>query len=177
MTNLVATNTLTSQFTALPESWTPTQQGCLQTSDYWLWQYGSPTDIRPVLGGPSQTSECFPYSTFDETQTYAGSTCPPQYSSACQATNDIKAVTCCPTLYNFTCVASTLVVTANRASAFRCVSAWSTSTPIALQKTDLLSSGPVSVVSTAMSPNLHVFALPIILAITVRLPDMRQVFL
>ncbi|KAK8110624.1 uncharacterized protein PG998_007081 [Apiospora kogelbergensis] len=41
--------------------WTPGRPGCLQQKDWWIWSYdGANRDARTVLGGPSQTTDCFP---------------------------------------------------------------------------------------------------------------------
>jgi hypothetical protein len=40
---------------------TPTLPGCLEPTNFWIWDYhNGPVDNRTVLGGPSQTSDCFP---------------------------------------------------------------------------------------------------------------------
>jgi hypothetical protein len=81
----------------LPPDWTPTQAGCLSPSDFWIWDYHTDSlDNRTVLGGPSQTSNCFP-PTWVSTGEYIGTQCPPQYTAACQATDSLEPVTCCPT--------------------------------------------------------------------------------
>ncbi|TGJ81077.1 hypothetical protein E0Z10_g7679 [Xylaria hypoxylon] len=54
----------------LPADWTPTSSGCLRTEDYWIWDFNATAfDARTVLGGPSQTTNCFA-STWDPTITY-----------------------------------------------------------------------------------------------------------
>ncbi|KAK8067224.1 hypothetical protein PG997_013971 [Apiospora hydei] len=83
---------------SLPGNWVPSKAGCLNKNDWWIWSYDGPNnDARTVLGGPSQTNNCFP-STGDPTGTYAGSQCPPNYTRACPDSSAADAaVTCCPT--------------------------------------------------------------------------------
>lgn len=73
----------------------PLDVACLQTSDYWIWSWGEPYDMRTVLGGPSQISSCLPLS-WDSTMTYAGTECPRDYTPGCSPKSD-GVVTCCPT--------------------------------------------------------------------------------
>jgi hypothetical protein len=81
----------------LPPDWTPTLAGCLEPSDFWIWDYHTdPGDNRTVLGGPSQTSDCFPPS-WASTGVYSGTQCPTLYTAACQADDLPGEVTCCPT--------------------------------------------------------------------------------
>lgn len=73
-----------------------TQVGCLSPSDFWIWDYHTDSlDNRTVLGGPSQTSNCFP-PTWVSTGEYIGTQCPLQYTATCQATDPLELVTCCP---------------------------------------------------------------------------------
>lgn len=166
---MAATTTSTPAQT-LPDSWKPSQQGCLRTGDMWLWDYGSPKDNRTVLGGPSQTLSCFPSSTWDAAETFVGSACPPQYTSAChgQGADAAQAVTCCPTAYSFTCVAPSEVLSASHGSVFRCSSVWATSGPIVVTRTDLVGGSGLVVGTQTMRTNLHLYALPIIYATNVR---------
>ncbi|KAI0969434.1 hypothetical protein F4678DRAFT_481385 [Xylaria arbuscula] len=84
----------------LQTDWTPTSSGCLRTSDLWIWDFDNTrSDARTVVGGPSQTTDCFA-STWNPTVTYAGAGCPSHYTSACSSSG---AVTCCPTIYDFDC--------------------------------------------------------------------------
>jgi hypothetical protein len=78
----------------IPSDWTPSSSGCLQTSDYWIWDYHNTQDERSVLGGPSQTTACLPPG-FESTGLYLGSQCPSHYTTACQPTS--STLTCCPT--------------------------------------------------------------------------------
>ncbi|KAI1353080.1 hypothetical protein F5Y01DRAFT_67516 [Xylaria sp. FL0043] len=106
----------------LPTDWTPTSSGCLRTSDLWIWDFGNTVkDARTVFGGPSQTTDCFA-STWNPTVTYAGSGCPSHYTPACQA-SDSGVVTCCPTIYDFSCHPDTSAVS-NHAQWFRCEKSW-----------------------------------------------------
>lgn len=86
----------------LPPSWSPTVAGCLSTSDFWQWDYGSKEDARTVLGGPSQTTNCLPTSWASDV-IYSGSECPLYYTSACQGNDSFSAVTCCPSYVLFCC--------------------------------------------------------------------------
>ncbi|KAK8101505.1 hypothetical protein PG999_011879 [Apiospora kogelbergensis] len=101
--------------------WTPGRPGCLQQKDWWIWSYdGANRDARTVLGGPSQTTDCFP-TAGAPTGTYAGTQCPPNYSAAC--TNKLSengAVTCCPTAYAFSCVPEPFTI--SHLDSFRCLS-------------------------------------------------------
>lgn len=146
----------------LPGDWTPTQQGCLKTGDFWMWDYGNGRDNRTVLGGPSQTVDCFPSATWGATETFLGSECPPQYTLACQGTDAAQAVTCCPTAYSFSCVAPTEVQTAPHGSAFRCVSAWASTGSVAVTHTDLVGGGGINLGTVTMGTLLHLFALQMI---------------
>ncbi|KAI1429255.1 hypothetical protein F5Y12DRAFT_710160 [Xylaria sp. FL1777] len=102
----------------LPIDWVPTDSGCLRTTDLWIWDFGNTVnDARTVLGGPSQTTNCFA-STWDPTVTYVGSGCPSHYTSACQASNS-GAVTCCPTARDFTC-GPAVETTGHHVEWFRC---------------------------------------------------------
>jgi hypothetical protein len=79
----------------LPADWAPT--GCLQPSDFWIWDYNRSADRRTALGGPSQTTECFP-TPWPSAGLYLGAGCPRGYTSACgPAPGDPDGVTCCPT--------------------------------------------------------------------------------
>ncbi|KAI6088724.1 hypothetical protein F4821DRAFT_232843 [Hypoxylon rubiginosum] len=141
----------------LPANWTPDKQGCLRTNDYWIWDYEIPNDARTVLGGPSQTSDCFP-STWDATLTYAGSQCPPQYTSACQGTDSASAVTCCPTgPYSFACQPETWSPGVH-AEQFRCQSKHTSGGPIVVTRTDF-KKNTLNVGTRTRSTNEHLFAL------------------
>ncbi|TRX90787.1 hypothetical protein FHL15_008366 [Xylaria flabelliformis] len=118
----------------LPADWVPTSAGCLRTDDYWIWDFDAGNkDARTVIGGPSQTTNCFA-STWNPTITYAGSGCPPQYTSACQNGN-FNAVTCCPSAYDFTCQPETWTP-GNHAEWFRCVSQYASQDVVKVTLTD-----------------------------------------
>jgi hypothetical protein len=106
----------------LPGDWEPTSRGCLRSDDYWIWLYNAAArDARTVLGGPSQTTDCFA-SSWNPTITYTGSGCPPHYTSACQNT-EFGAVTCCPDTYKFGCQSANYPPGIH-GEWFRCVSAY-----------------------------------------------------
>lgn len=101
----MASDAATTAAPTFPSDWQPSQSGCMKTDDLWIWDWGAGWDHTPtVLGGPSQTTECFPsgwsqYATFEATQ------CPPDYTSAsCSSSQANSAVTCCPTVYDFKCL-------------------------------------------------------------------------
>ncbi|KAJ0115240.1 hypothetical protein J7T55_001650 [Diaporthe amygdali] len=142
----------------LPASWEPTVAGCLSTSDFWQWDYGPAKDKRTVLGGPSQTTNCLPTAWASDI-VYSGSECPPNYTSACQGTDTLSAVTCCPSLYRFTCVYP--VSSLYHGSQFRCMSAWATSKAVRVTHTNFVENN-LAVETQTAQPNLHVFALAII---------------
>lgn len=113
---------MTTPAPTLPAGWTPTVSGCLRTDDFWIWNYGGVDDQRTVLGGPSQTTNCFP-STWNPASPYTGWTCPRDYTIACQGTDSISAITCCPTAYDFTCAIPSSGQTVNtHGSWFPCIS-------------------------------------------------------
>ncbi|KAI0439240.1 hypothetical protein F4803DRAFT_531879 [Xylaria telfairii] len=118
----------------LPANWVPTSSGCLRTDDYWIWEFDAGNrDARTVLGGPSQTTNCFT-STWDPTVTYVGSGCPPQYTSACQD-DKFGAVTCCPSAYDFTCQPETWTAGIH-AEWFRCISKYASQDVATVTRTD-----------------------------------------
>ncbi|KAI4868237.1 hypothetical protein F4820DRAFT_154509 [Hypoxylon rubiginosum] len=146
----------------LPADWTPDKQGCLRTNDYWIWDYEVAADRRTVLGGPSQTSDCFP-STWDPTLTYGGTQCPPQYTSACQGTDSAAAVTCCPTgAYSFACQPENWQPGVH-AENFRCQSKHTSGGTIVITRTDL-KKNTVAVETKTRSTHEHLFALAMIYA-------------
>ncbi|KAI0603268.1 hypothetical protein F4775DRAFT_598372 [Biscogniauxia sp. FL1348] len=145
----------------LPVSWTPTQAGCLRTSDYWIWEYNlKVSDARTVLGGPSQISQCFP-TTWDASLTYAGTGCPAQYTSACQD-SDAGVVTCCPTAYEYSCQAPTWSPGVH-GEMFRCVSRYGTTGTMTVTQTDF-AVNTIAVQQRRVESNLHLFALAIMYA-------------
>ncbi|RYP71094.1 hypothetical protein DL771_005028 [Monosporascus sp. 5C6A] len=57
----MATTTTGSPTQTLPGGWTPTAPGCLRSTDFWIWRYHPDvrsSDMRTVLGGPTQTTDC-----------------------------------------------------------------------------------------------------------------------
>ncbi|KAI1099769.1 hypothetical protein F4804DRAFT_336911 [Jackrogersella minutella] len=142
----------------LPASWAPTQQGCLRTDDYWIWDNGVVLDQRTVLGGPSQISGCLP-STWGGTVTYAGSECPSQYTSACQGTTFAAVVTCCPTAYAFSCESGYL--TDHHSVDFRCLSQHSHSDTMVVTQTDL-QLNTIAIQTRVKDTNRHLYALAIL---------------
>ncbi|KIX96236.1 uncharacterized protein Z520_08014 [Fonsecaea multimorphosa CBS 102226] len=66
----------------LPLDWTPTQAGCLSSTDIWIWDYHTNTDdMRTVLGGPSQTTACFPLPWVSTGAAYHFSCVPAEWST------------------------------------------------------------------------------------------------
>ncbi|KAK6833517.1 hypothetical protein PG987_008211 [Apiospora arundinis] len=118
-------------------NWTPGRPGCLQQKDWWIWSYDGPKrDARTVLGGPSQTENCFP-TAGAPTGTYAGSQCPPNYSAACtDRLIQNGAVTCCPTAYAFSCVPEPFTV--SHLDWFRCISRHGTTGSPTIVMTDFV---------------------------------------
>jgi len=165
----------------LPPDWVPTQADCLSPSDIWIWDYRTDENHnRTVLGGPSQTSNCFP-PTWVSTGEYIGTQCPPQYTAACRATDSIELVTCCPmsepqmkqnplliktsltspSVYNFGCVGTH--ITQPHGSLFRCISQYTTSGLLSVTLTDFVANTlAVGVVSEY--PTRHLFALAMVYA-------------
>ncbi|KAI0434090.1 hypothetical protein F5Y09DRAFT_297140 [Xylaria sp. FL1042] len=118
----------------LPIDWTPTSSGCLRKNDLWIWDFGNTVnDARTVLGGPSQTTDCFA-STWNPTVTYAGSGCPSHYTPACQASNS-GVVTCCPTAYEFGCQPETSAA-GDHAQWFQCQKTYINEDVVTLTRTD-----------------------------------------
>ncbi|KAI3392962.1 hypothetical protein diail_4949 [Diaporthe ilicicola] len=151
MTTITATPTL-------PASWQPTVAGCLTSSDYWMWDYGSSDDMRLVVGGPSQVTNCLPTSWAADV-VYSGSECPPRYTSACQGTNSASEVTCCPTLNKFTCANPSTSV--NHAYEFRCVSQWAAATTINVTRTRFVENN-LAVETRNYGPPVHLWALAVL---------------
>ncbi|KAI1131666.1 hypothetical protein F5Y10DRAFT_262043 [Nemania abortiva] len=136
--------------------WGQTVAGCLRTDDYWIWQYNDEKrDARTVLGGPSQTTNCFQTS-WDATVTFAGSGCPPQYTSACQNTDAV--VTCCPSAYAFSCQPETWTPNYNHAEWFRCVSAYASKDTVKITRTDF-TQNTIAIENRERRTDLHLFAL------------------
>ncbi|KAI1156025.1 hypothetical protein F4825DRAFT_363314 [Nemania diffusa] len=140
-------------------SWSQTVAGCLRTDDYWIWEYDdAKRDARTVLGGPSQTTNCFE-PTWNPTITFVGSGCPPQYTSACQNTNLV--VTCCPSAYAFSCQPETWTPGYNHAEWFRCVSQYASLDVVSVTRTDF-TANTITVENRTRGTGLHLFALALI---------------
>lgn len=158
----------------LPADWTPTKDGCLRTSDFWIWDYEVAGDARTVLGGPSQISDCLPTS-WAGTQVYEGSACPPSYTSACQGSGSNAPVTCCPTYvydaplsinitrltifsqFAYTCLAVSLLG-GPHAQDFRCQSRHASAGNIVVTRT-AMTANTLAVESRVKATNEHLFAL------------------
>ncbi|KAI0171671.1 hypothetical protein GGR52DRAFT_432849 [Hypoxylon sp. FL1284] len=141
----------------LPADFTPDKQGCLRVNDYWIWDFEVDGDARTVLGGPSQINDCFP-STWGPTVTYAGTACPPRYTSACRGSDSAAAVTCCPTgAYHFACQAETWLPGLHGEN-FRCQSKHTTGGTIVVTRT-AFKKNTLAVETTARNTNSHLFAL------------------
>lgn len=150
----------------LRTDWGQTVAGCLRTDDYWIWDYdGAKRDARTVLGGPSQTTNCFA-SSWDPTVTFAGSGCPPQYTSACHNTKS-GAVTCCPSAYDFSCQPETWTPGYNHAEWFRCVSEYGNRNKVIVTRTDLRQN-TLAVGTRTRAANGHLFALALMYTTPVR---------
>ncbi|ORY60260.1 uncharacterized protein BCR38DRAFT_488440 [Pseudomassariella vexata] len=151
MASLVTTPTLAS-------SWS-IQSGCTRTNDYWIWEYDAKAqDARTVLGGPTQTTACLPPSWTEVNGAFIGSECPSEYTSACQDSDG--AVTCCPTVYDFTCQTPGA---SSHGSMFRCASAFSTNGTLTVTRTDFAVNTITFDVVTART-DLHLFALAVVYA-------------
>ncbi|KAI2620931.1 hypothetical protein GGS26DRAFT_297383 [Hypomontagnella submonticulosa] len=151
--------TTTTPTVTLPAGWTPSSSGCLRTTDFWIWDYPEDRNQRTVLGGPSQTDNCFP-STWNPTLTYEGSGCPPQYTSACQGPDSTAPVTCCPTAYAFSCIAET-DLGIHSADTFRCVSKHNTGGTIVVTRT-AFKPNTIAIETRTRKTNEHLFALAMI---------------
>ncbi|KAI8634624.1 hypothetical protein F5Y19DRAFT_409365 [Xylariaceae sp. FL1651] len=147
--------TTTTPTPTLPADWAPTSPGCLRTGDFWIWEYDDAAkNARTALGGPSQTTNCFA-STFNPTITYAGSGCPPYYTSACQ-NSDFNAVTCCPSAYHFSCYSN--YPAGISAEWFRCVSQYASQDVAVITRTDF-THNTIAVETRTRHKYEHLFAL------------------
>ncbi|KAK7756014.1 hypothetical protein SLS62_001957 [Diatrype stigma] len=152
----MTTPTTTAQ--TLPASWTPTAPGCLRSTDFWVWMYNTDlasSDARTVLGGPSQTTDCLA-PTWTSDAAYAGTQCPPNYTPACSA----DAVTCCPTVYDFTCVAN-VQPTAHQ-EMFRCVSQWGSGRGTATMTLTNFQENKIGQVTRELSSHQHLVAMAMV---------------
>lgn len=117
-----------------------------------------------MLGGPFQTTECLP-SSWGSDITYTGTQCPPRYTEACRVQASGGAVTCCPTVDSFSCMASSDLATAPDASLFRCESQYTDNGTDIVTRTYMAATVPSSDVETqTYKTNLHLFALAIVWA-------------
>lgn len=116
----------------IPAAWSPSP-ACLASTDLWEWQ-----KKIYVLGGPVETSSCYPpgYTGVSDAS-HQATACPTGFSQACVDQADLT--TCCPTAYNFVCNHNT-----GRAflgsTTFPCTSQWPTeglTTTITLTYTQL----------------------------------------
>ncbi|KAI1180132.1 hypothetical protein F4777DRAFT_362849 [Nemania sp. FL0916] len=140
-------------------NWAPTVDGCLGSTDYWIWSYNlANQDARTVLGGPSQTTDCF--STWGPNITFAATGCPSHYTPACTDTK-FGAVTCCPSAYFFSCQPETWTFNKNHAEDFRCQSEYGNTQANVVTVTDL-SKGGTSIQTRKRAATQHLAALAII---------------
>ncbi|KAI7780085.1 hypothetical protein LA080_000002 [Diaporthe eres] len=82
----------------IPAAWSPSP-ACLGSTDLWEWQ----KDITApyVLGGPVETSSCYPPGYTGATDaSHQATACPTGFSQACV---DADLTTRCSTAYNFVC--------------------------------------------------------------------------
>lgn len=156
----------TTQAPVLSGDWVPSiQANCMRTDDFWVWDYGVPSDRRLVVGGPTQTTECLP-TQWNSAITYTGSQCPPRYTEACRESTGAGAITCCPTAFDFSCPPATDMATALHASLFPCMSAHTSSGTLLATRMFMTASNPIStrVETQTSKPPAHLFALGIVFA-------------
>lgn len=154
----------TTQAPILPGDWVPSiQANCFKTDDLWRWDWGVPLDRRLALGGPTQTTECFPKD-WDSTVTYKGSQCPPRYTEACRASTDAGAITCCPTVFGFSCAPSTEISMKAHGNLFPCISPNTSNNSVVVTLTLMTAADPTSTrvqTETTVVGN-HLYALALI---------------
>ncbi|KAB8067417.1 hypothetical protein BDV29DRAFT_200290 [Aspergillus leporis] len=159
-TTTPAPTTKTRNPTLSPE-WTPSAYGCRGKDDFWIWDFHDARDQRTVLGGPSQTTNCFP-STWNPSGMYDGTKCPRGFTSACQASGSPSSVTtCCPTVYSFSCVANP--TKAPHGPWFPCMSQYDTSLKRTITRTDF-AANTITFGEVTQRTNLHLFALGVAFA-------------
>lgn len=152
----------------LAATWTPTGSGCLQTNDYWIWNWSTPHDFRTVAGGPSQTTDCLPPA-WGPTATFAGAACPRAYTTACVGAGANPVVTCCPALYAFGCVdrsTDDVQVYPPDGPGFACISAFAVVGQTRVVTITDLRGGPEITTTTTNAASLHLFAPGIVYAST-----------
>ncbi|KAF7589406.1 hypothetical protein BBP40_004310 [Aspergillus hancockii] len=148
--------TTNSPSPTLPPEWTPTAYGCRAKDDFWIWDFRDDKDRRTVLGGPSQTTNCFP-STWNGGGVYDGEKCPQGFTSACQGDGSLDSVTtCCPTVYSFSCVAN--ATNQPHGAWFPCISQYNTAMKRTVTRTDF-AANTITVGEVTQRTNLHLFAL------------------
>lgn len=153
----------TTQAPTLPGDWVPSiQANCLRTDDLWRWDWGVPSDRRLAVGGPTQTTECFP-TDWGSTVTYTGSQCPPRFTEACRASTGASAITCCPAEFGFSCAPVTELSKAH-GNLFPCWSENTSNGSVVVTRTFMTASDPIStrVDTETTLVGLHLYAPAII---------------
>lgn len=153
-------STITPNPTLDPE-WTPSAYGCRGKGDFWIWDFHADNDRRTVLGGPSQTTNCFP-STWNPASAYGGTKCPAGFTSACRSSGPAVPTTiCCPTVYSFSCVDNA----SNNPHGpwFPCISQYGTSMKRTVTRTDF-AMNTITFGEVTQNTNLHLFALGMAIA-------------
>ncbi|KAE8152245.1 hypothetical protein BDV25DRAFT_138060 [Aspergillus avenaceus] len=152
-------STITPTATLDPK-WTPSVYGCRQQGDFWIWDFRAQNDQRTVLGGPSQTTNCFP-STWNPTSAYAATECPAGFTSACQSSGaEVSTTICCPTVYSFSCVETSKNP---HGPWFPCMSQYATSMKRTITRTDF-AANTITFGEVTQRPNLHLFAMAMVIA-------------
>ncbi|KAE8349773.1 hypothetical protein BDV28DRAFT_160206 [Aspergillus coremiiformis] len=152
-------STITQKPTLNP-AWTPSVYGCRAKGDFWIWDFHADDDRRTVLGGPSQTTNCFP-STWNPTAAYDGTRCPVGYSSACTSGRVITKTVCCPTIYEFSCVED--AYKKPHGVWFPCVSQYDTPMKRIVTRTDF-AMNTIGFLNVTQATNRHLFALGMVYA-------------
>ncbi|PLB47421.1 hypothetical protein P170DRAFT_466674 [Aspergillus steynii IBT 23096] len=145
---------------SIPPDWSPSKAGCLRKEDYWLWFWPDhKNDNRTVLGGPSQTTDCFP-PTWAASDVYVGTNCPPSYTSAsCEGSDERETVTCCPDNHRFTCAVSETQKA--HGSYFPCRLQYTKTRTVPATLTDFVSN-TINVDMVTQKPGLHLYALGVL---------------
>ncbi|KAK7926761.1 hypothetical protein PG985_003759 [Apiospora marii] len=136
----------------------PFDVACHQTSDYWIWSWGAPSDGRTVLGGTSQIASCLPLS-WDSTKTYAATACPPDFTSACEAKSD-RVVTCCPSARYFMC--NTESPNRNHLDWFKCQLQYESTGTHMVTIVNMKSQGDTTTTMATQRPDRHLHALAVV---------------
>ncbi|KAH8427108.1 uncharacterized protein LDX57_004825 [Aspergillus melleus] len=144
----------------IPADWAPSKAGCLRKEDYWLWLWPNKQhDNRTVLGGPSQTTDCFP-PTWAASDVYVGTSCPGDYTTAsCEGSDQRDTVTCCPNNHVFTCAVSETEKA--HGSLFPCRLKYTTERVVTATLTDFVSN-TINVDEVTQKPGLHLYALGVL---------------